>query len=500
MRRALAALLLTALPASAQDDAAAGRAVERQVRRVIDGAEAGVVAVVVSHSPRHPTPDDKQPWKLGPVAPDFGRGIAPGPPDPGDPAAAADFPSGSGVVLDRTGLVLTSYHLIDGARKIFVRSAAGAGSYADIHAADARADLAVLKLINPVAGLKPVRLADARLTAGPGGEPPTLARGTMVVSLGHPHAAGAADGVPSASWGVVSAVRRRGPPPNTGSADDQRSKPLHQYGQLIQTDARITLGCSGAALLDLDGQLVGLAAPTAAFTGADTAGGYAIPMDPNTRRIVEVLKAGREVEYGLLGVTFDPAPAGRRSADGLVITGVTPNGPADAAGLVGRPGGVGADQITAVDGNRVREYDDLFLHVGAALAGNPVTLDIVRDGERKRVRVVLAKYAHRMESVASVKPPAVHGLRVDWASTALESGGRDIPAGVLVREAEPGTPAGRAFDPQAVAGKRLTVTRVNGRPVATPAEFARGAAAADPIRLTVVESGGTAATREVTLP
>ena len=495
---ALLAVTLAAVPAPAQDDPAAVRSVERQIRRVIDAAEPGVVAVIVSQNPRHGG-GDKPGVKLDgfggdPAKPGFDARL-----DLADPRAAADYPTGSGVVLDRAGLILTNYHLIEGARKIYVRAASGQGSYADIHAADARSDLAVLRLITPPPGLKPIRLADARLTTGPAGEPPTVARGTLVVTLGHPHAAGAGDGVPSASWGTLSAVRRRGPAAG-GPRDESRgnTKPLHQYNQLLQTDARITLGCSGAALLNLDGELVGLATPAAAFTGADTAGGYAIPMDPNTRRIVAVLQAGREVEYGFVGVSF-VAPDNRRLDGGLVIDNVMPNGPAAAAGLLGKQAGF-ADAIVAVDGNPVRQIDDLYLYVGAALAGNTVTLEVVRDGRTRRVPVTLAKAGHRLESLATVRPPAVHGLRVDWATTLLEAGGQSIPAGVAVRDCDPGSPAARAFDLPADGLKRPVVTHVNGRPVLTPADFLRAARAADPVRLTVVDAANPADERSVTLP
>ena len=72
---------------------------------------------------------------------------------------------------------------------------------------------------------------------------------------------------------------------------------------LLQTDARLQLGASGGALVDLDGKLVGLTTAQAALTGVDSPGGFAIPIDANYRRIIEVLSRGEEVDYGFLGVT-----------------------------------------------------------------------------------------------------------------------------------------------------------------------------------------------------
>src|SRR5437868_10417166 len=104
---------------------------------------------------------------------------------------------GSGVVIDTDGLVLTNYHVVQEATKIFVRLPGGKGSYADIHAADPRSDLAVLRLQSPVGRLRAIKLGD-------GGK---AKRGQLVLSLANPFAAGFRDGSPSASWGIVSNIR-----------------------------------------------------------------------------------------------------------------------------------------------------------------------------------------------------------------------------------------------------------------------------------------------------
>src|SRR6202011_3306869 len=108
------------------------------------------------------------------------------------------------------------------------------------------------------------------------------------------------------SWGIVSNLRHRAPATPLLNEIDRAKITLHQYGALLQTDARLSVGCSGGALINLQGELVGLTTTLAALTGGDTTGGFAVPMDAGIRRIVRVLEKGEEVEYGFLGVRFDP--------------------------------------------------------------------------------------------------------------------------------------------------------------------------------------------------
>lgn len=492
------------------------RDVERHMRQIIDTVEPSVVAVVVSTNPRYPALHASErtiPGRLGdyPAVPEgFGRQFR-GMPivdpklDLSNWQNVADNQFGSGVVLDADGLILTNYHLVEGAKKIYVKTAAGKGSYADIHAADSRSDLAVLKLLTPPAGMRAIKIAEGRISDGPNGEKVNITRGMWVVSLGHPHATGFTDGVPSASWGILSNVRRRAA---TSVREDQRYKPFHQYNCLLQTDARITLGCSGAALLNLDGDLIGLSTPIAALTGAETGGGFAIPMDPNYRKIIAVLKQGKEVEYGFLGVTFDGGRGmrgfqqPRMVEDGLAVLAVTPGTPADKAKIIGYERNIAGDVIMAVDGNRIREQDDLFLYVGAALAGNVVKMTVVRGGQRRMVDVLLAKFPHDMPWIASVRPPALHGLRVDYNSVfLLKAENRELPPSVLVRELEPGSRAEMKFKELGEAPKGgWLITHVGMQVVTTPNEFVAAFTGKTSVVLKVTDPNDPRVVREVILP
>lgn len=500
-RTALLAVVLAAAPLVAADPVAE---LEARLQKVIADASPSVVAVVVAHAKYPARFDEKGPGKLGQYEPNlppsgFRQALTAVPVDPldlSDPANAADHTFGAGIVLDaRARLVLVPYHLVDGATKVFVRGSAGKGSYADIRAADARSDLAVLELIDPVPGLVSAKLGTVHLVDAPGGAKVNLKRGSFVVAVGHPLAAGLGDGSPSGSWGVLSNVRRRSAVAPGGSRDDERRRPLHAYGNLLQTDARVALGASGSAVLNLDGEVIGLASAIAAVSGSEANGGYALPMDVNYRRIIATLAAGKEVEYGFLGVL-----PGSATASGVGVTTVTNGCPAAEAGV--RSG----DFIRSVDGHPLTTIDDLHLYVGAALAGSKATLVLQRGREMVTVTVTLAKNHNTMPFVASVRPPSVAGLQVDYASVryaqaANRGNGAAVYAvpGVAVRELDAGSAAEKKF---ADAGdiSRWLITRVDGRAVSTPAEFHTAAAGKARVKLTLSDITTANHTMTIELP
>ena len=223
------------------------------------------------------------------IRPDpFGRrALLPAAPQPTDP----DFlPNeyGTGVVVDRHGLILTAYHVLGEDSDYYVTTADRKVYKATPKAADPRSDLAVLSI--EANDLTPITLGDAA----------KLKKGQIVIALGNPYAI-ARDGQVSASWGIVSNLARKAPP--APSESDSTGKPtLHHFGTLIQTDAKLNLGTSGGALVNLQGEMVGLTVSWAAAAGFESAAGYAIPIDATFRRVLETLKQGREVEYGFLGV------------------------------------------------------------------------------------------------------------------------------------------------------------------------------------------------------
>lgn len=474
MYRICLALMLTAwapsLPCEihAADQSALNDALalEATVQEAIQQAEPAIACVIVSRSDAYQKvfqePPPRNPGQLGPFAPQTTNPFLPldefrqeefkkcNLADPNNVPEAY----GSGVVLDSEELlILTNYHVVRDATKIYVRLPGNKGSYADIHAADPRSDLAVLRLLDKK--LRPL----PRLKLGDGG---SVRKGQFVVALAHPFAAGFRDGSPSASWGILSNIQRRA----AATPEDELTKvALHVHPILLQTDARLNLGCSGGALLNLRGELIGLMTSLAAINGSETAGGFAVPLSVNMQRIVARLQEGREVEYGFLGVEPRPGP---QRGEGVCI-GVMPGSPAARAEL--RPG----DHILSVNGVRVHDFEDLVLTVGTLMAGAKVDLE-VRSPASRIVPVTLAKFYVPGKVIASRRPPVVRGFRVDYTSVlmmklASTRQGTVTHPGVFVSELQTGSPAAAKLK----EGDIITKIRIRGTdvPISTPDEFYR---------------------------
>lgn len=359
---------------------------------------------------------------------------------------------GSGVVVDGgEGLILTNYHVIQDATKLFVRLPGGKYGYADIHAADPRCDLAVLRLLNKDAlPLQAITLGDAD----------KLQRGHFILTLANPFAGGFRDGQPSASWGILSATRRRATRP---FKEEERVKPLHYYGTLLQTDARLHVGCSGGALLNLSGELVGLTTSIAAIQGDDTPGGFSIPINANMHRILDVLKRGEEIDYGFLGVGFNEKNGNGKL--GVQLTLVGRGSPAAVDGKL-----QDGDTILEINGVPIHEPDDIFVTIGTQLAGTKVKLHVLQKDGKHMVDVTLGKLQVPGKRIASSMKsrPFYRGLRVDYSSLVAQPpiSAFSIPAGVLISDVQVESAADRA---KLKSGD--VITHVNGLAVTTPAAF-----------------------------
>ncbi len=464
-------------------------ALQDLIQKTIERAEPSIACILVSRSDEYKrfnaAPPDEESGQLGrfdgsPYTRVFGfnngdkeaearRRLVKTTLDLSDPEVIPES-FGSGVVIDaENGLVLTMAHVIHDATKIYIRLPGGGGSWADIHAADPRSDLAVLRLLDLPPGLRAVKRGDGS----------HLRKGQFVLCLANPFAAGFRDGSPSASWGIISNLQRR-----VSGVTSEMERPgvkptLHHYGTLIQTDVRLALGCSGGGLFNLDGELIGVTTAQAALVGSEAPGGYAVPLDGPMKRIIEVLLRGDEVEYGFLGVRFNNGD-GRMGRDpGVMLEGVEEGSPASRAGLIQ------GEWITAINGNPVRDNDDLYLQIGLCLAGGTARVQTIgRDGRSRIVLVKMAKSYTPGKAIASHRPAPRGGMRVDYPSTLGQRVGglQRIPEGVAIREIVPGGAADKA---------RLkvdcVVTQVDGRPVKTPAEFYDAMTKADgPVELTVL--------------
>ena len=272
------------------------------------------------------------------------------------PFAAA----GSGVIVDaRRGYVLTNAHVVEHATGITVTLQDGRSLEGKVVGIDPPSDIAVVKIA--ARGLTQIRLGDSA----------RLAVGDFVVAIGNPF------GLPhSVTSGIVSGLKRSG-----FSPDD--------FEDYIQTDASINPGNSGGALVDLDGDLVGINTAILSGSGDNIGIGFAIPVN-TARSVMQQLIQYGAVERGQLGlniyaVTPEMArPLGLRKATGGLVAQVIPGSPAAKAGL--RAG----DVVTAVEGHRIGSNTDLREAIGLLRVGDPVTIDLVRNGRRERRHAILA--------------------------------------------------------------------------------------------------------------
>ncbi len=273
-----------------------------------------------------------------------------------EPFAAA----GSGVIVDaKHGYILTNAHVVDHATSITVTLQDGRKLKATVVGADPPSDIAVVKV--KAHGLTQIRFGDSA----------RLAVGDFVVAIGNPF------GLPhSVTSGIVSGLKRSG-----FSPDD--------FENYIQTDASINPGNSGGALVDLRGDLVGINSAILSASGDNIGIGFAIPVN-TARRVMRQLIEYGAVDRGQLGLSIyavTPAVArslGLHKAAGGLVEQVIPGSPADKAGV--RAG----DVVTAIAGRRIGSNTDLREAIGLLRVGDPVTIDLLRDGRREQRRAILA--------------------------------------------------------------------------------------------------------------
>jgi serine protease Do len=371
---------------------------------------------------------------------------------------ASDY--GSGVVVGSKGEILTTFHVVKGASKLMVRAFGGKVFEAEILAADPRSDLAVIVPREipgrPRPTLKPIALGDGT----------KLRKGMFLVALGNPFNAGR-DGKASASWGILANLARRLDPAQVSPELRQ----LRHYPTMLQLDSKLNLGMAGGAVINLKGEMVGLTTNAANVGGFDSQAGYALPIDTLTRRAIEALKQGKEVEYGFLGVIL------HTSANTNLIKGVVRGTPAGEGGLMPN------DEILSIGGLPVVDSDSLVMSVNAFTPGVPVAVRVRREGIEIEKTVTLSKLPMSGEIIATNRPATWRGLRVDFVSTnpKVVYGEEILKAmaqgGVLVVEIQPGS---AADDAGFKVGQ--IIVKVEGQPVKNPADFA---AAVEGLRGTV---------------
>lgn len=283
----------------------------------------------------------------GPTMPEWARPYfeAPG------PRQAAG--QGSGFLISADGYVLTNHHVVEGAESVRVTLTDGREFAARVVGNDARTDVALLKLDAPV------DLPFATLGESAGVQP-----GDWSLAVGNPFGL-----EHSVTLGIVSAKGR-----SIGAGP---------YDDFIQTQASINPGNSGGPLFDIEGRVIGI---NTAIVGQGI--GFAIPID-QVKPMLEELKSRGSVSRGWLGAQLAELDSGNARAmgapdGGVAIAQVSAGTPGEKAGL--RAG----DVVVSVDGAPVREAPSLVRAVGARKPGETLKLEIVRDGKRRSLSVLLA--------------------------------------------------------------------------------------------------------------
>ena len=292
-----------------------------------------------------------------------------------DVASSATGPGGgSGFVVDETGHIVTNQHVVGGADEVSVRFASGDRRDAEIIGEDPSTDVAVIKVEAPEEMLEPLTL----------GNSDSVGVGDPVIAIGNPLNVGI-----SVTTGIVSGTERPIKAPNNFTIDGA-----------VQTDAAINPGNSGGPLLDSQGTVIGVNSQILSEDGGFQGVGFAVPID-TVKSVVEQLIEGGEVVHGYIGVQMFPEGIDGLMAytgvsegeleeryglpgNGAIVSEVTPDGPADKAGIRGGeeeeiegiPIPMG-DVITGIEGERVSSPDDVIAVVNARKPGDELTLNVV---------------------------------------------------------------------------------------------------------------------------
>ncbi len=314
--------------------------------------------------------------------------------------------AGSGVIVDaKQGTIITNYHVIKGADEVQIGLTDGRSFKARLIGADPEVDIAVLDI--DAKGLSELTIRDSS----------SLRVGDFVVAIGNPFGLGQ-----TITTGVVSALGRSG-------------LGIEGYENFIQTDASINPGNSGGALVDLNGDLVGINTAIIAPSGGNVGIGFAIPSNMARRVANQLLDDGR-VTRGWAGFSVQPLTADLRQAfgledqqNGVIVSEVINDSPADRAGLQ-----VG-DIITRLDGRSLISADTLLNAVAFAAEGDQLQLELLRNAEPVSAELTVAYQRTQAVSESRELHPLLSGATFEPVTSGK---------GVEVRRVEKGSRAARA--------------------------------------------------------
>ncbi|BCU53899.1 serine endoprotease DegQ [Enterobacter kobei] len=315
---------------------------------------------------------------------------------------------GSGVIIDAAkGYVLTNNHVINQAQKISVQLNDGREFDAKLIGGDDQSDIALLQLQNAT-NLTQIAVADSD----------TLRVGDFAVAVGNPFGLGQ-----TATSGIVSALGRSG-------------LNLEGLENFIQTDASINRGNSGGALLNLNGELIGINTAILAPSGGSVGIGFAIPSNMAQTLAKQLIQFG-EIKRGLLGIkgmemSADIAKAFNLNVQrGAFVSEVLPNSGSAKAGIKS------GDVIVSLNGKPLNSFAELRSRIATTEPGSKVKLGLLRDGKPQDVEVTLDKSTSSSAS-AEMIAPALQGATLNDGQL------KDGTKGITISDVEKSSPAAQA--------------------------------------------------------
>jgi serine protease Do len=386
----------------------------------------------------------------------FFGGQMPGLPDQdgGDDGQARES-LGSGFIVDPKGYIITNYHVVEKADKIFVKlstdpeNTSDEGRPARVIGFDKSTDLAVIKIETSTA-LPTVKLGNSDMAQV----------GDWVEAIGSPFALSQ-----TVTAGIISAKNR--------SIDKGANG---QFQHFIQTDAAINPGNSGGPLLNINGEVIGVNTAIYTRSGGYEGLGFALPSNTVAQVYNDLISPSHKVTRGSIGIEFRQDLSGAVNRvygfkNGVLVNSVRPGQPAEKAGLKS------GDVITSIDGRPIKDGDDLVNEIASRRVGSTVRLGYLRDGKQADTTVTIADrdkvFADLNGGQAEVNPDE----KGDVSETKLGIVVRDATAATAAKLHTPGVViqsvrAGSFADllqPSLQPG--LVITRVNKQPTGTKEQF-----------------------------
>ncbi|MGI2260532.1 DegQ family serine endoprotease [Shewanella sp. GXUN23E] len=310
---------------------------------------------------------------------------------------------GSGVIIDaKEGYIVTNNHVIDNADEILVGLHDGREFTAKLVGRDEDSDIALLQI--EAEGLTGIKSADSD----------ALRVGDFAVAIGNPFGLGQ-----TVTSGIVSALGRSG-------------LGIEMLENFIQTDAAINSGNSGGALVNLNGELIGINTAIVAPGGGNVGIGFAIPANMMHSLVDQILEHG-EVRRGVLGISGQDLDSKLAKAFGLdtqhgaFVNEVVPDSAADKGGIKA------GDIITSVNDKKIKSFQELRAKVATLGAGAKVTLGLVRDGDEKTVKVTLGEQTESKVAAAGGVHPMLQGATLE-----------NTKAGIEITDVKQGSPAAQS--------------------------------------------------------